>query len=143
MGLPSTRTSSPSFTFVPISGTLPLMVTRRSSMRTSAARLEQKPTSLRYLLMRVSNGREGRALSSYQQKRNATLILILPLILFLKISRMTNRNTMRRRYQSHSIVCNPQSLIILLFLILRSGHHFPTNLRMPYLAAQVGRARHH
>ncbi len=58
-GLAITRTSSPSFTFVPISGTLPLMVTRPSSMSASAALREQKPTSERYLLMRVSNGCEG------------------------------------------------------------------------------------
>ena len=41
-------------TFVPISGTLPLIRTRPSSMSLSAARLEQNPISLRYLLMRIA-----------------------------------------------------------------------------------------
>ena len=52
-GFPSTSTVSPGITFVPNSGTAPLSVMRPCSSSLSAARREQCPTSLRYLLMRI------------------------------------------------------------------------------------------
>ena len=55
IGLSSIRTSSPFAIFVPISAFFPLTRIRPLSTRRSASRLEQKPDSLMYLLIRFNS----------------------------------------------------------------------------------------
>src|SRR5262245_30059581 len=55
---PSTRTSSPSPTWVPSSARRPLTVTRPASIHASASRREQMPLSLMYLLRRFTSGEQ-------------------------------------------------------------------------------------
>src|SRR6478736_850201 len=54
IGLPSTSTTSPSFTCVPNSAGAPLTRTRPTAIQASASRREHTPVSLMYLLSRTS-----------------------------------------------------------------------------------------